>query len=86
MLKLNIGKRREFNVLMDLAFIDITKAFDNVKHSLLWSIMEKRGVPTQLISMLKRLYYEQLILDLTGRIMKNIPINKGVRQGCPISL
>ena len=85
-LKLIIEKRREFNRETHLAFVDIAKAFDNVRRSLLWNIMERRGFPTQLIAVLQSLYNRTSItLDLNGRLTEDIPTNKGVRQGCPIS-
>ena len=62
------------------------KAFDNVKRSLLWSIMEIRGFCTQLMRVLKSLYYKKSVaLDFNGRLTEDIPTNKGVRQRCPIS-
>ena len=51
--KLIIEKRRKFNLETHLTFTDVSKAFDNVKRSLLWSIMERRGFPSQLIEVLR---------------------------------
>ena len=67
---------------MHLAFIDMSKAFDNVKRLLLWSIMEQRGFPSQLIKVLRSLYYKTaVVVDLNGKLSEDIPTNKGMRQG-----
>ncbi len=43
-LKRIIEERREHNCETHLTFVDIVKAFDNVNRSLLWNIMERRGI------------------------------------------
>lgn len=68
-----------------LAFIDLEKAFDNVRRKLLWEILERRGYPKHLIEAIKSVYRETSII--LGNCKPNIIVstNKGVRQGCSIS-
>ena len=37
-------------------FIDYTKAFDCMDHNKLWKILQKMGIPDNLISLLRNLY------------------------------
>lgn len=81
-----LEKRREFNLPTHLAFIDFEKAFDNVNRTKLWDIMEKQGYPAHIVNVMKTMYEGSKIIINTGRKKtEEIPINKGVRQGCPIS-
>ena len=69
-----------------MCFIDYKKAFDCVDHQRLWCTLKDMGVPEHLIVVLINLYTNQ---ESTVRTeygeTSNIPIGKGVRQGCIIS-
>ena len=79
--KLIIEKWSEFNLEMHLTFVDIKNTFDIVQCSLLWSILEQRGFPSQLHKVPQSLYYKTtIVLVLNGWLTENIP---NVRQGCP---
>ena len=69
-----------------MCFIDYKKAFDCLDHQRLWNTLKGMGVPEHLIVMLSNLYTNQ---EATIRTeygeTGNIPIGKGVRQGCIIS-
>ena len=69
-----------------MCFIDYKKAFDCVDHQRLWNTLKGMGVPEHLIVMLSNLYTNQ---EATIRTefgdTGNIPIGKGVRQGCILS-
>jgi hypothetical protein len=56
-----IEKRREFNLEMHIAFIDLEKAFDRINRSKLWEILDKRGYPKHLINILINMYNETKI-------------------------
>ena len=73
----------EMQKTLDICFIDKTKAFDRVKHDLLFEILSKAGVPDKEINIIKHLYLQQ---KATVRYEKNetseeITIKRGVRQG-----
>lgn len=77
-----IEKRREHNLETHLLFVDYTKAFDRVRRNMLWAVLKKRGIPLHLIAAIQSLYKNTKI-----KINQNPPrsINRGVRQGCPLS-
>ena len=69
-----------------LCFIDFTKAFDRVDHTLLLNILHERGVPEREIELLTEIYSNQ-----EGHMKDDdakqypIRIGRGVRQGCVLS-
>ena len=67
-------------------FIDFKKAFDRVWHDGLWTSLQKYGINSNIISMIKYLYCNSssavLINNIQGNTFKK---TVGVRQGCLLS-
>ena len=86
-LKQIIEKNREYNCETHMAFIDWQKAFDNVLRARLWDVMLKKGYPKHLVAAIAGAYTNTDIIVMFGNNEKTekIKINKGVRQGCPMS-
>ena len=76
-----------FYVPTYIAFIDFKKAFDCVDRDKLWIIMSRRGIPTHLITIIQKIYTENIIKVNTGNgISEDFRvITQGVTQGCPLS-
>ena len=68
------------------AFIDFRKAFDTVHREQLWDILNKIGVSTKMLKMLKAMYSSVKAMVKHG-FEKSSEINcpRGVRQGCLLS-
>ena len=79
-------RQREYGQEVHLCFIDYSKAFDCINHSLMWKTLKEMGIPTHLIMLLKSLYENQEAVVRTehGDTGK-FRIGKGVRQGCILS-
>lgn len=85
-LRIIVEQSVEWRSPLYLTFIDFKCAFDSIKHSALWSILERTGVPPKLINITKALYEEASCRVMhRGRSSSNIPILSGVKQGCPLS-
>jgi len=56
-----IGKHREFNFSTYIAFIDFKKAFESVDRDKLWTIMSSKGIQTHLITIIQKIYMENII-------------------------
>ena len=79
-------KRREFNIPTYIAFIDFKKAFDSVDGDKLCTIMLSKGIPTHLITIIQKIYMENIRVNAGNGISEDSrAITQGVRQGCPLS-
>ena len=54
-----MDETREFQQEIYVGFLDYSKAFDCVNHELMWKVLEKMGIPTHLIVLIKVLYMNQ---------------------------
>ena len=75
----------EFNIPLWLALVDFEKAFDTVDQASMWGALRLAGVPEPYITLLQRLYLDQVGVVQTKRPSKTFPIETGVKQGDPIS-
>ena len=67
-------------------FLDQEKAFDRVNHEFLFKTMRTFGLPDNFINWVKTLYSNaSALVNVNGFLSKSIPLNRGVRQGCPLS-
>ena len=67
-------------------FIDYEKAFDTVRHQDLIQMLESIGVDGKEISLLANLYWHQkATVRINGALSNPVSIERGVRQGCPLS-
>ena len=67
-------------------FIDTAKAFDSLDHAYLFAVLHKIGMPSWVINVIKGLMTNVRVRPLLkGRIRTTIPVNRGVKQGCPLS-
>lgn len=69
-----------------LLFIDTAKAFDSVDHDFLFAVLQKIGMPLWVIRFVRGLMTNVRVRpSLKGRTRTTIPIERGVKQGCPLS-
>ena len=67
-------------------FIDVKKAFDRVWHAALWATMKKYNISTNLIQVIKNLYYKATSAVLFNSSIEDwFRTTAGVRQGCLLS-
>ena len=66
--------------------MDMTKAFDNVKHSLLFKKLLQRGIPAIILRFIMYMYEIQMaFVRWNGEISEEFKINNGVKQGAVLS-
>jgi len=68
-----------------LLFLDISKAYDSVRHELLMAKLEKLGFGGKLMVFLRSIYGSAKIGVMCGEHMEVAELCNGVRQGCPMS-
>ena len=78
-------KANESGMPLWIATIDFQKAFDSVSHSAIWEALAEQGVDLAYIDMLQRLYVGQEARVQTDRKSSKFPIQRGTKQGDPIS-
>jgi hypothetical protein len=65
---------------------DCEKAFDQVNRLKLFNILQKRNVPDPLFTAIFKIYeHNEIRIKLNSKLTKSLAINRGVRQGCPVS-
>ena len=80
-----IERSQEYNVPVWTALVDFEKAFDMVDQGELWNVLQRQGVPEQYLALLKQIYRDQVAYVHAGARSRNISIERGVRQGDPLS-
>ena len=75
------------NLTGALINIDLQKAFDSVDHSFLFIVMRKMGFSLRFIYFIQ-LFYNEVVSTclINGHQGNQFNINRGVRQGCPLSM
>lgn len=73
---------------MDVGFlsVDQRKAFDFVSHDYLFNVLKAFGFGDFFISAIKLLYAgASVLLKVGGGLSCPVPVERGIRQGCPLS-
>ena len=82
-----IKYRKEKNNNFYLVQIDQEKAFDKIDRPFLFTTMEKLGLSKTFINFIEVLYKQNTSTIINnGFLSQNIPILRGLKQGCPLSL
>ena len=67
-------------------FLDQEKAFDRVNHEFLYKTMKAFGIGDEFIQWVRKIYSNaSSVLNINGFLTEQIPLKRGVRQGCPLS-
>lgn len=79
-------KCREQNKALYVTFVDLTKAFDTVSRSGLWTILKRLGCPPKFLTMITQLHDDQRgQVRSTNDLSEPFPIQNGVKQGCVLA-
>lgn len=66
--------------------LDQEKAYDKIRHDYLWATMRKYNIPESLIKTVKELYESaETHIMINGTLSDTFEVNRGVRQGDPLS-
>ncbi len=66
--------------------LDAEKAFDRLEWNYMWAVLQCFGFGEHFISMIKTLYHSPAASVITGNIIfPSFPLQRGTRQGCPLS-
>ncbi len=80
-----IEKSNEYQFKIFLAFIDYKKAFDMVEHEYMVTALKRQQIPQKITRIIQELYSGLQAKIITEKASKPIKIQRGVRQGDPLS-
>ena len=85
-LRILIERRREFHKRFLGAYVDFKKAFDSVHRETLWELLRLRGVPNEILRLIRALYTDtESAVRWGGDTSDSFPVSTGVRQGCVLA-
>jgi hypothetical protein len=73
--------RRAHNLPSWALFVDLVKAFDTVRHEVLFNLLETYGIPKDMINVIQSLYENVTLKLSSGSVKDTIPYSVGVKQG-----
>ena len=66
-----------------MVFIDLTKAFDSINQTGLWSLLAKCVCPSKLINIIKQLHDGMMgRVCADGKESNGFEVTAGIKQGC----
>ena len=80
-LKTILHLRHNHNLPTWVMFADLVKAFNTSNHILMIKILKKYGCPPKLCSVIRRMYENNKVRLIIGKIDISIPFEVGVKQG-----
>ncbi|CAH2098346.1 unnamed protein product [Euphydryas editha] len=80
-----VQKYSEYNKFYYLGFVDFNKAFDTLEHEYIWDALHSQGIQGKYIRILRNIYSKSTARVKLDRTSEEFPIERGVRQGDPIS-
>lgn len=81
-----LEKCKEYNVEIHQLFVDFRAAYDSVKRSKLWRVMEEFGIPSKLISLTKlTLCGATSRVRIRNKLSEAFDVMEGLRQGDPLA-
>ena len=78
-------KCHEWGIKMWTATVDFTKAFDSISHNSFWEALKSCNVDHEYVNLLRKIYKDQKASVQTDEESKIFDIQKGSKQGDPMS-
>ena len=78
-------KCHEWGINLWTATVDFTKAFDSITHTSNWDALKSCNIDHEYISLLKKMYKDQMASVQTDEESNIFEIRKGTKQGDPLS-
>ena len=80
-----VEKAIEHNTKVFLLFVDLRKAYDSVPRSAMWLVLQKYGVPTVVVDLVRGLHENMKATVLVAGESAQIQVSNGLRQGCVVA-
>ena len=78
---------RKKRIPLYVCFIDLTKAYDSVDRTLLWTVLARFGVPQNMTSIIRQIHDDmRAYVRLDDRVCSRwFAVEQGLRQGCVLA-
>ncbi|KAJ8726613.1 hypothetical protein PYW07_001311 [Mythimna separata] len=80
-----IEKANEYGKTIYMCFVDYQKAFDSLHYDAIWTALSRQGIDAKYINLIKSVYSKCRAKVKLEREGVEFPVQKGVRQGDPLS-
>ena len=81
-----VEKAREHNQSLYMLFVDLMKEYDSVPRQALWKVLEKCGVPPNLLRLVKSCHEGMCAEVRVGSTTtEEFEVRNGIRQGCTLA-
>lgn len=81
-----IEKVREHDDSLFVLFVDLKKAYDSVPRQALWAVLERCGVPSIMLSVVKSFHEGiQAEVRVGFTTTERFKVRNGLRQGCTLA-
>ena len=80
-----VEKAIEHNTKVFLLFVDLRKAYDLVPQSAMWLVLQKYGVPTVVVDLVRGLHENMEATVSVAGESAQIQVSNGLRQGCVLA-
>ena len=80
-----LGRRRK--IPLYVCFVDLQKAYDSVDRELLWKVLARAGIPTEMVAVIRQFHdgmRARVRMD-DGELSDWFRVSQGLRQGCTMS-
>ena len=69
-----------------MCFIDLTKAYDSVHHTLLWTVLARFDIPPRTLAVIRQFHDGmRTCARLDGEFSDMFDVEQGLRQGCVLA-
>ena len=78
---------RKKRIPLYVCFIDLTKAYDSIDRTFLWTVLARSGVPQNLVSIIRQCHAGmRTCVRLDDRVCsRSLAVEQGLRQGCVLA-
>lgn len=81
------NRQRGSRVEACLVALDISGAFNNIKHTFMWEVLRRHGVSQAAIKLMQSMYQDaETAVRINGQLTEPVKLLRGIRQGCVLSM
>ncbi len=80
-----LEKSKEYQIKIEIMFVDFNKAFDSLYHNEIWITFAKQGIAQKIMEILSNIYSKSEVQIRLDKVGEKFQVRRGVKQGDPLS-